>query len=184
MLVLCAVSIVSTILAASSWLAKSVVLLQIGRFFIGIGCGGGQTIYTVYLAEIAPAKLLGFFGASFTIGLTGAAIFVAVLGTEWILSTYLLWPLIMLVSLAFNLGQLVCLFFAVESPVYLLRKGEASEAAAANELLYGVDSESETTGVFCENFTEMAKNGFLLGFLISISGFLKFLKNHPSRTQF
>ena len=108
MLVLCTVSIVSTVLAASSWLAKSVVLLQLGRFFIGIGCGGGQTIYTVYLAEIAPAKLLGFFGASFTIGLTGAAIFVAVLGTEWILSTYLLWPLIMLVSLAFNLGQLVC----------------------------------------------------------------------------
>ena len=88
----CALSIVSTLLAAASFLAGSVALLQVGRFFIGISCGGGVTIYTVYSAEIAPAKRLGLFGASFTIGLTGAAIIVSVLGTQWIFNTCKLWP--------------------------------------------------------------------------------------------
>ena len=133
----CVLSIISTLLAASSFLAGSVALLQIGRFFIGISCGGGVTIYTVYSAEIAPAKRLGLFGASFTIGLTGAAIIVSVLGTQWIFNTYKLWPWINLVNIIFNFAQLGCLIFAVESPAYLLRKNLIEEARIANKHLHG-----------------------------------------------
>ena len=56
-------AILSTLLAASSWLANSIVLLQVGRFFVGLTCSGGLTVYTVYFNEIAPAKRIGFFGA-------------------------------------------------------------------------------------------------------------------------
>ena len=147
MISICILSIVSTLLAATSYLASSVLLLQIGRFFIGMSCGGGVTVYTVYSSEIAPAKYLGIFGASFTIGLTGAAVITSILGTEWIFSSYKLWAWIMVVSMFFSLSQLVCLFFAVESPVYLLRKNLVDEAKVANKLLHGNEAELTDSSV-------------------------------------
>ena len=138
---ICLLSIISTLLAASSYLASSVLLLQIGRFFIGMSCSAGVTIYPVYLSEIAPAKYLGIFGASFTIGLTGAAIITSILGTDWIFSSYKLWAWIMLVPIFFSSLQLVCLLFAVESPVYLLRKNLIEEANVAHKLLQGDEAE-------------------------------------------
>ena len=133
-------SILSSLLTASSWLSSSVIILQIGRFFIGLSCAAGVTVYTVYLGEIAPAEKLGFFGSAFTMGLSVSTIIMSVLGTEWVFSTYKLWPWMILVSTVFNGLQLICLIFAVESPVYLLKQNKVQEAQKAHHLLHGQNS--------------------------------------------
>ena len=62
----------------------------------------------------------------------------------------------------FNTAQLICLFFAVESPVYLLRKGFFEEARFANRMLHGENN----------NGLDFSENSDKVNVLIEKSDFL------------
>ena len=47
--------------------ALSYDLILVGRFLNGIGCGIGMTISPIFLTELAPLRLRGAFGTSYSL---------------------------------------------------------------------------------------------------------------------
>src|SRR5277367_3182908 len=57
-------SISAAILMGSSKSAKSIAILIIGRFLIGVNCGAHTVLAPMFLTEIAPLKFRGAFGTA------------------------------------------------------------------------------------------------------------------------
>ncbi|EIW85349.1 general substrate transporter [Coniophora puteana RWD-64-598 SS2] len=141
----CQVSALSTSFgAALSGVAASVSSLAFGRFFVGLGAGLGLCIGPIYLAEIAPSKIKGNLGkrnyANARV-LTQLAIVVGIMvtqsvGVAW--ATPRQWRLVLLLSSAISLTQLVTSPFIIESPVYLLQTGKLDrQKVAMNKIWSG-----------------------------------------------
>lgn len=99
-------------------------LLVSGRFFVGIGTGMFSALVPLYISEVSPDHLRGFFGSFTQLLLTGGVLLANILGL-WNLRTSNAWFYILLVS-CFVLGTLtVALTFIPESPKWMLLKGES-----------------------------------------------------------
>ncbi|KAL9052354.1 MAG: hypothetical protein Q9162_005446 [Coniocarpon cinnabarinum] len=111
-----------------SALAPSVAVLAAGRFLSGLGAGAAVVIVPLYISEIAPPAMKGFFGA-FTQIMTNVGIF----STQLIglfLSRGQLWRIILAVGGCFGFIQLFSLLFSVESPKWSFEHSGPSHAKA------------------------------------------------------
>ena len=108
-------------------LAPNIATLAFGRVLSGCGAGAALVVVPIYIAEIAPPKERGFFGA-----FTQVTTNVGILTTEVLglfLSKPRSWRIILAAGGGFGLLQVVgLLLFGQESPKWLADHGRANEA--------------------------------------------------------
>lgn len=92
-----------------------------------------------YLNEIAPASLLGLFGAAVAMSMSAGMLVGSVLSLPQVLGNQTLWPWLTVIGLVLNLAQIVCLYFSVESPEWLNEKGRVEEVSWACKQIYKSD---------------------------------------------
>ncbi|XP_042873713.1 facilitated trehalose transporter Tret1-like [Penaeus japonicus] len=132
-----------TLLAAAppfiaGWLmiafANDFSLLLLGRLLTGVCMGAVCTVAPPYIGEFASPDIRGALGSCFQVMLTTGILYAFVLGAlvrSWRLQAILCTiPLVLL---------LICMFFAMESPIFLLTKGKKDEAATALQHFRGKD---------------------------------------------
>ena len=98
-------------------LASNIGLLAFGRLVSGLGCGAAIVVVPIYIAEIAPPKEKGLFGAFTQISICMGILVTQLLG--YFLSKGNLWRIILAVAGAIGLVQLAGLFLVPESPKWL-----------------------------------------------------------------
>ncbi|KAJ2808630.1 Bifunctional purine biosynthesis protein PurH [Coemansia guatemalensis] len=109
--------------------ATTAVHFTLGRFVMGIGCGVASGVINTYIAEIAPFRWRGFYGAFFQLSIVIGMLFsqlaamYATNGTEW--------RIVVALPGAFSLLQIALLPLRVESPSYLLKVHHINEARHA-----------------------------------------------------
>ena len=115
--------------------ATSEVMLIIGRILVGIGSGIATTVVPTFVGEITPANLRGAFGVLFQLSITVGILIAQVLGLY--MSTVELWRWLLSIGGFIAAFQMVGLLACVESPRYLLLRGDATRAESALRRLYG-----------------------------------------------
>lgn len=111
---------VAAALMGFSKLASSYEMIVIGRFIIGVNSGANMVIAPMYLTEIAPVKYRGIFGTLGQLGVVSTILISQVLGLKWVLGTEKYWPLLLALTEAFVVIQIILLPFCSESPRYIL----------------------------------------------------------------
>jgi sugar porter (SP) family MFS transporter len=136
-------------------LSQSVGLLGFGRFLSGIGAGASVVVVPMYIAEIAPPKQRGYFGA-FTQVMTNAGILVALL-LGFFLSKDSLWRIVLGAAGLIGLIQLIGLLFVPESPKWLAEHKHQAQARRVLQRIRGsranIESEVKIWNLN-ESFTE------------------------------
>ena len=118
-------------------LAPNVAVMAIGRLLSGVGAGASLVIVPLYISEIAPPSMKGFFGA-LTQVMTNVGIFATQL-LGLLLSRGQLWRLILAVGGAFGIIQLLGLFFSAESPKWTAEHHDPSVAKDDLKKIRGAD---------------------------------------------
>ncbi|KAJ5793461.1 hypothetical protein N7457_000060 [Penicillium paradoxum] len=122
-------------------LAPAIPLLILGRFLSGIGSGAAIVVGPIYISEIAPPSVRGFFGA-FTQVMTNVGILLTQsLGYFW--SEANLWRLILAVAGIIGALELAGLFLVPESPCWLAEHQKASQARRVLQRIRGRDADIE-----------------------------------------
>ncbi len=97
----------------------SYVLLIVGRFFIGVASGMAAGFTPMYLTEIAPTELKGAIGTVYQLVLTISISIAQILGLSSLMGTPDLWPILLAVTAAPGLCQLLTFTFCPDSPSFL-----------------------------------------------------------------
>ncbi|KAL8725610.1 MAG: hypothetical protein Q9166_007245 [cf. Caloplaca sp. 2 TL-2023] len=97
--------------------ATNIPMLCFGRLIAGLGCGAAIVVVPIYIAETAPPKQKGLFGAFTQISICMGILVAQLLG--YFLSKGNLWRIILAVAGALGLVQLAALFLIPESPKWL-----------------------------------------------------------------
>ncbi|WZZ63127.1 hypothetical protein YC2023_063234 [Brassica napus] len=122
----------------SGWLAialaKNVIWLDLGRFFVGIGVGLISYVIPVYIAEITPKNVRGTFTFSNQL-LQNCG-----LATVYYLGNFMAWRTIALIGIIPCLIQFFGLFFIPESPRWLAREGGDEECKVVLQKLRGKEA--------------------------------------------
>jgi SP family facilitated glucose transporter-like MFS transporter 8 len=109
---------ITEVFCISGWLAialaKNIIWLDLGRFFVGIGVGLLSYVVPVYIAEITPKTVRGTFTFSNQL-LQNCGV-----ATAYYLGNFMSWRIIALIGILPCLIQLVGLFFVPESPRWLV----------------------------------------------------------------
>lgn len=116
-------------------LAQSFEILLTARFLTGIVSGFSMTMTGMYITEISDPKYRGTF-LSFAYGATSTGMLLC-----HIFGTYLNWRFTALVCALMSIPCLFMMFFAPESPQWLIRKGKLKEATQAFYWLRGTTPE-------------------------------------------
>ncbi|KAL8705672.1 MAG: hypothetical protein Q9225_008013 [Loekoesia sp. 1 TL-2023] len=103
--------------SALETLASNIGLLCFGRLVSGLGCGAAIVVVPIYIAETAPPKEKGLFGAFTQISINIGILVAQLLG--YFMSKGNLWRIILAVAGAVGLLQLAGLFLVPESPKWL-----------------------------------------------------------------
>lgn len=124
-------------------LAVNSAMFAIGRIFVGIGSGFMTCVIGVYISEIAPSKYRG--------ALTSLLQFLTTLGILIImcislgLSTAVGWRIVVIMTLAPTIAQLILLPFCSRSPRWLVGQNRIDEARVEFIRLRNGDIETEFT---------------------------------------
>ncbi|KAL8756015.1 MAG: hypothetical protein Q9199_003220 [Rusavskia elegans] len=97
--------------------ARNIPMLAFGRLVAGLGCGAAIVVVPIYIAETAPPKEKGLFGAFTQISICMGILVTQLLG--YFLSKGNLWRIILAVAGVIGLVQLVGLILVPESPKWL-----------------------------------------------------------------
>ncbi|KAL8947775.1 MAG: hypothetical protein Q9222_005984 [Ikaeria aurantiellina] len=123
--------------------STNIPVMCFGRFVSGLGCGAAIVVVPIYIAEVAPPKEKGLFGA-----FTQIAINLGILATQllgYFLSKGNKWRIILAVAGGTGLIQLICLFLVPESPKWLAEHRSPQHARQVLRKIRGhqanVDSE-------------------------------------------
>ncbi|KAG5399174.1 hypothetical protein IGI04_020988 [Brassica rapa subsp. trilocularis] len=115
-------------------LAKNVIWLDLGRFFVGIGVGLISYVIPVYIAEITPKNVRGTFTFSNQL-LQNCG-----LATVYYLGNFMAWRTIALIGIIPCLIQFFGLFLIPESPRWLAREGGDEECKVVLQKLRGKEA--------------------------------------------
>lgn len=107
--------------------AKSYELFALGRFLIGFGTALAMPLEGMYLSEISPVPLRGFFTSFVGIFMQLGFIIGGVLGLSNVLGTWHLWPSLFVMEIPLILVLLFALPFLHESPRFLYSRGAIDE---------------------------------------------------------
>jgi len=125
-------------LEGCSLMTDSYEMLIAGRLVIGINCGLNAGLAPMYLSEISPVHLRGAVGTVYQLVVTISILISQIIGMESLLGTESLWPLLLGLTAAPAVFQLVALPFCPESPKFILIvKGKEIEAQRALTWLRG-----------------------------------------------
>ncbi|KAL8937447.1 MAG: hypothetical protein Q9216_004411 [Gyalolechia sp. 2 TL-2023] len=97
--------------------ASNIGMLCFGRLISGLGCGAAIVVVPIYIAEVAPPKEKGLFGAFTQISICLGILVTQLLG--YFMSKGNLWRIILAIAGAIGLLHLAALFFVPESPKWL-----------------------------------------------------------------
>ncbi|CAK8677591.1 unnamed protein product [Clavelina lepadiformis] len=113
-------AVCAALLMGLSKLAGSFEMLIIGRFIIGVNSGINMGVAPMYLTETAPVSKRGVFGTLGQLGVVSSLLISQVLGLQWVLGTDALWPLLLALTAAFSVFQVLIIPFCPDSPRYTL----------------------------------------------------------------
>jgi len=113
-------AVVAAILFGFCKLASSWEMVICGRLVIGINNGLNAGLAPMYLSEIAPTNLRGAFGTVYQLFVTISILFAQLMGLPGALGTEGLWPVMLALTAAPAVLQLLTLPFCPESPKHLL----------------------------------------------------------------
>ncbi|XP_015727424.1 solute carrier family 2, facilitated glucose transporter member 3 [Coturnix japonica] len=131
-------------LMALSKYSKSVEMLIIGRFVIGLFCGLCTGFVPMYISEVSPTGLRGAFGTLNQLGIVIGILVAQIFGLKEILGTEALWPLLLGLTIVPAVMQCVALLFCPESPRFLLiNKMEEEKAQTVLQKLRGTQDVSQ-----------------------------------------
>lgn len=122
-------------------LAYNIPVLGFGRAFSGIGAGAAIVVGPIYVSEVSPPDVRGFFGA-FTQVMTNVGILLTQL-LGLFLSENSLWRVILAVAGAVGVVQLVGLLLIPESPTWLAEHGRVNLARDVLQRIRGDDVDIE-----------------------------------------
>ncbi|KAL9023317.1 MAG: hypothetical protein Q9196_007278 [Gyalolechia fulgens] len=97
--------------------APNIGLLCFGRFVSGLGCGAAIVVVPIYIAEVAPPKEKGLFGAFTQISICLGILVTQLLG--YFMSKGNLWRVILAIAGGIGLLHFAALFLVPESPKWL-----------------------------------------------------------------
>ncbi|CAD5322126.1 unnamed protein product [Arabidopsis thaliana] len=130
---------ITEVFCISGWLAialaKNIIWLDLGRFFVGIGVGLLSYVVPVYIAEITPKTVRGTFTFSNQL-LQNCGV-----ATAYYLGNFMSWRIIALIGILPCLIQLVGLFFVPESPRWLAKEGRDEECEVVLQKLRGDEAD-------------------------------------------
>ncbi|XP_010464027.1 PREDICTED: sugar transporter ERD6-like 9 [Camelina sativa] len=176
---------IADVFCISGWLAialaKNIIWLDFGRFFVGVGVGLLSYVVPIYIAEIAPKNVRGTFTFSNQL-LQNCGLAIA-----YYLGNFMSWRTIALIGISPCLIQLFGLFFIPESPRWLakecrdeecevvlqkLRGEEADIKKETREIMISVDASANISmrSLFKRKYTRQLTIGIGLMLLQQLSG--------------
>lgn len=106
--------------------ARDIPMFCFGRLIAGLGCGAAVVVVPIYIAETAPPKQKGLFGAFTQISINIGILVAQLLG--YFFSRGSFWRIILAVAAGVALVQLAALFLAPESPKWLAEHSSPQHA--------------------------------------------------------
>lgn len=97
--------------------APNIGLLCFGRLVSGLGCGAAIVVVPIYIAEVAPPKQKGLFGAFTQVSICLGILVTQLLG--YFMSKGNLWRIILAIAGAIGVLHFAGLFLVPESPKWL-----------------------------------------------------------------
>lgn len=119
--------------------AQNYAMLLVGRILTGLCAGITSITVPTYIAEFSSSDIRGTLGSSFQMMVTVGLLYAYVLGA--VVTSWRLLAGLCIIPVAL---YAVLMFFAKESPSYLLFKGKDEQAAAALQYFRGKDSHIQT----------------------------------------
>lgn len=121
--------------------ASSVNAFIAGRFISGLGAGATVVVGPIFISEIAPAHLRGFFGCFTQIG---ACVGILIAQTVGLFLSYgAMWRVILAGAAAIAIVELLGLLFVPESPIWLADRGKGVLARRILQKIRGKDANIE-----------------------------------------
>lgn len=113
-------AVIAAVLFGFCKMAASYEMIIAARFFIGINNGLNAGLAPMYLSEIAPTNLRGAIGTVYQLVVTISILISQILGLKNILGTEDLWPILLALTVAPAVYQLLAMPICPESPKYLM----------------------------------------------------------------
>ncbi|KAI7904082.1 general substrate transporter [Cokeromyces recurvatus] len=98
----------------------------IGRIFVGLGSGFMTVVISMYISEISPPKYRGALGSCLQLFLTIGILIIELIGLG--LSSAVGWRIVVIITVAPAIIQMICLPFCARSPRWLISKNRIDEA--------------------------------------------------------
>ncbi|KAM0684690.1 hypothetical protein MDAP_000464 [Mitosporidium daphniae] len=124
-------------------LSSNLAMLLIGRLLIGFASGLVTCVVPTYLAEISPDTIRGQVASFHQCMLVIGIIFAQALAFPLVTPGLQTWRILFFITAGLGCVQLICLFFAAESPVFLASKRGIEHAEKSLKKLRGSKSIAE-----------------------------------------
>ncbi|KAJ1534056.1 Solute carrier 2, facilitated glucose transporter member 3 [Nowakowskiella sp. JEL0078] len=121
--------------------ANNFLLLWVGRFLLGLGCGAGTVVLPIFISEISPTSIRGSMGSVNQLSIVFGVFLSQTIGV--VMSTKDLWRLFFGLTLVPAILQIILLPYCVESPKWLIHNNYYAEAKKALQTLRKTDSIDE-----------------------------------------
>ncbi|RKP07265.1 general substrate transporter [Thamnocephalis sphaerospora] len=126
--------------------STTVAQFIIGRVVVGMASGVGSVVAPVYVSEVATLKYRGAFGTLVQLNMVIGILFAQLLGLG--LSNAPGWRILFGITIAPSIVQVVFLLFTVETPAFLISRGNEDEAAnVLTRLRRGFNTYSELNAI-------------------------------------
>ncbi|KAJ1087578.1 hypothetical protein NDU88_000745 [Pleurodeles waltl] len=132
MIVVNILSLIGALLMGLAPYGQAHALVIAGRLVTGLYCGLASGLVPMYVGEIAPTALRGALGTLHQLAIVTGILISQIIGLKFILGSEMLWPLLLALSGAPAILQIILLFFCPESPRFLYINQGKEEAAKRN----------------------------------------------------